>query len=786
MTSTPELSRRGFLAGVGSLGVAFSLGSTALDRNPANAATGHHELRIDETDAADSLSWLVLTPVGLTIHSGKVELGTGTQTALTQIVVEELHVRADHVDYVQGDTQVTPDQGVTAGSKTLQNGGPQLRQAAATAYQALLGLAAQHLHVGEDRLIADDGVIRVKGTHRQVTYAHLLAQAHLVLSADPKAPTASPADYGVVGRPVPRADLPDKLTARFRYVHDVAVPGMLHGRVVRPSGRNARLVSVDPDSAARAKAIPGFVSVVQKGNFVGVVARTEWAAIQAADPGTGIRVTWTDGQPLVPQASLAEALRDPANQYASVEMVNDGDVDHALSSAAATREASYFTPFQMHAAMGASCGVADVRSSPDPSTGIQVTVWSGTQNVYALRGAVAHLLSVPTESVHVVYEEAAGCYGHNGADDAAADAALLSHAVGKPVRVQWSRQDEHGWEPLGPAMAHDMRGGITDGKVVAWEHVLCSPTHGSRPNDNPGTLLAGALAGSLPSPLPSDPGDSAGRNAPVTYAFTDNHLVGKMVRSFETTGADSGTPAAPLRYRFLRSTALRSLGGLSNTFANESFLDELAAAGGVDPLVLRRRSLDDDRAVAVVDALADTWATRPKGGDGIGAGIAFQRYETQYAYAAAYAEVTVDGDTGAVRVRRVVVAHDCGLIVNPDGLRNQIEGNVVQGVSRALKEEVRFDARGVTSVVWEQNEFHPTPQYSVLRFDEVPRIESVLIDRQDQPAWGAGEPAIGVIPAAIGNAIFAATGARVRTLPMTQDRVLDALRNRGQRERRGR
>jgi nicotinate dehydrogenase subunit B len=776
--TTPELSRRGFLAGVGSLAVAFSLGSTALDRNPAHAAVTDHELRVDETDAADSLSWLVLTPAGLTVHSGKVELGTGTRTALTQIVVEELHVRADDVEYVQGDTQVTPDQGVTAGSKTLQNGGPQLRQAAATAYQALLGLAAQHLHVSKDQLVADDGVFRVDGSHRQVTYAQLLAEAHLVLTADPKAPTASPADYAVVGRSVPRAELPDKLTARFRYVHDVAVPGMLHGRVVRPSGRNARFVSIDPDSMARAKAIPGFVSVVQRGNFVGVVARTEWAAIRAAGSSTGIRVNWADGQPLVPQASLPQALRDPANQYATVEMVHDGDVDRAMSSAAVTREASYFTPFQMHGAMGASCGVADVRGAPDPSTGIGVTVWSGTQNVYALRGAVAHLLDVPEESVRVVYEEAAGCYGHNGADDAAADAALLSSVVGRPVRVQWSRQDEHGWEPLGPAMAHDMRGGVTDGKVVAWEHVLCSPTHGSRPNDNPGTLLVGALTGSLPSPLPGDPDDSAGRNAPVTYAFPNNHLVGKMVRSFETTGADSGTPAAPLRYRFLRSTALRSLGGLSNTFANESFLDELAAAGGVDPLELRRTSLDDDRAVAVVEGLADAWASRPKGGDGTGAGIAFQRYETQYAYAAAYAEVTVDTGTGAVRVRRVVVAHDCGLIVNPDGLRNQIEGNVVQGVSRALKEEVQFDARGVTSVVWERNEFHPTPPYSVIRFDEVPQIETVLIDRPDQPAWGAGEPAIGVIPAAIGNAVFAATGARVRTLPMTPERVLDALRNR--------
>jgi CO/xanthine dehydrogenase Mo-binding subunit len=774
-----ELSRRRFLTGVGSLAVGFSLvpGVRARQAARAGAKPPSPGFRIAETSDADSLSWLVLTPAAITIHSGKVELGTGTQTALTQIVVEELHVDGRGVQYVQGDTRVTPDQGTTAGSKTIQNGGPQLRSAAATAFQALLGLAAQRLGVGQDELVADDGVFRDVHTGHRVTYQQLLAGTDLVLVADPNAPLASPDDYEIVGKPVQRADLPDKVSARFRYVHDVTVPGLVHGRVIRPSGRNATFVSIDPASLARAKAIPGFIQVVQQGNFVGVVGTTEWAAIQAADPDTGVVVNWDDGQPLIAQASLPQALRDPANQYASVEMVNVGDVEQGLASAAVTAQAGYFTPFQMHAAMGASCGVADVRTAPDRATGIQVTVWSGTQDVYALRGAVGSLLGVPADSVQVVYEEAAGCYGHNGADDACADAALLSQAVGRPVRVQWSRQDEHGWEPLGPAMAHDLRGGITDGKVVAWEHVLCSPTHNSRPNGNRGTLLAGALTGSLPAALPSAPGDTAGRNAPVTYTFPNNHLVGNLVRSFETTGATSGVPAAPLRYRFLRSTALRSLGGLSNTFANESFIDELAAAGGADPLQLRLSSLGDPRAVAVLEALTDTWAARPRGGNGVGAGIAFQQYETEFTYVAAYAEVAVDTGTGQVQVRRVVVAHDCGLVINPDGLRNQIEGNVVQGVSRALKEEVQFDERGVTSVVWEQSSFHPTPQYSVLRFSEVPEIEVILLDRTDQPAWGAGEPTIGIVPAAIGNAVFAAAGVRVRTLPMTPDRVLDAMRD---------
>ena len=769
--STYELSRRGFLIGTGSLAVSFSLAPGLVGNAPAAAAKSSG-VRIT---APDSLAWLVLTRQTVTIHSGKVELGTGVRTALTQIVLEELHFASANVKYVQGDTATTPDQGNTAGSKTIQNGGPQLRQAAATAFQALLDLAARRLGAPRSRLRASDGVVTDTGTGRTVSYAQLLDGPGTAMAADSAAPVAAPSTYEIVGQPVPRAELPGKLTAQFRYVQDITVAGMLHGRVIRPSGRNASFGSFDSASLAKARSIPGFVRVVRQGNFVGVVAKTEWAAIQAADPDNGLRVNWQDGQPLVPQATLPEALRDPANHYRTVEEDNTGDVDAALATASVIHRASYFTPFQMHAGMGPSCSVADVRSKPNPDTGIQATIWSSSQNVGALRRTTAQLLGLDVSAVRVIYEEGAGCYGHNGADDVAADAALLSAAAGKPVRVQYSRQDEHGWEPLGPATAHDLQGGITDGEVVAWEHVLCTPTHNSRPNGTPGTVVAGQLTGRLPAPLPTTAGNAGGRNAPVTYAFPNHRLLAKLVRSFETTGANSNAPAAPLRYRFLRSTALRSLGGVANTFANESFLDELAAEAGVDPLELRLRSLDDPRAHAVVEALSDAWAGRPQGGNGMGAGIAFAQYETEYAYAAVYAEVGVDSSTGAVRVQRVLVAHDCGLVVNPDGLRNQIEGNVIQGISRALKEEVQFDTRGVTSVVWQQNSSNPTPQYPILRFSEVPSIESILINHPEEPAWGAGEPAIVPVPAAIGNAIYAATGARLRQLPMTPGRVLSVL-----------
>jgi CO/xanthine dehydrogenase Mo-binding subunit len=775
--SAKTLSRRGFLTGAGALAVAFSLAPDMLD--PRAAAAGPPGVRVENGPTADALSWLVLTPGGVAIHSGKVELGTGVRTALTQIVLEELRLPAgEEITYVQGDTAVTPDQGTTAGSKTIQNGGPELRKAAATAFQALLGLAAQRFGVAREKVVARDGVFSVPGTRHSVTYRQLLARADLVLVADPDAPLAAPVDYQVVGQSVSRVDLPDKVTGRFTYLQDVSLPGMLHGRVVRPSGRNARFVAIEPDSLQRAREIPGFVTVVQRGDFVGVVATSEWAAIQAANPDTGIRVVWEDGQPLVPQATFPEALRDPAHHYRTVEEVAVGDVDQAMESAAVQVRAGYFTPFQMHGSMGPSCAVADVQRKPHPVTGIQATVWSATQAVYRLRTTLANLLELPESAVHVVYQEAAGCYGHNGADDAAADAALLSQAVGKPVRVQWARQDEHGWEPLGPAMAHDLRGGVTDGEVVAWEHVIYTPTHNSRPDGRPGTVLAGALSGAgLPAPLPTSAGNAGGRNGPVTYTFPHRRLVAHLVRSFETTGPDSNVPAAPLRYRFPRTTALRSLGGFSNTFANESFLDELAAAAGLDPFELRLRSLDDPRAVAVVEALGDAWAARPRGGDGTGAGLAFARYETEYTYVALYAEVTVDSTTGRIRVRRVVVAHDCGLVINPDGLRNQIEGSVIQGISRTLREEVHLDARGVTSVVWQQNQSNPTPQYPILRFSEVPEIDVILLDRPDEPAWGAGEPTIVPVAAAVGNAVFAATGVRMRTLPMTPDRVLAALRD---------
>jgi CO/xanthine dehydrogenase Mo-binding subunit len=764
----------------GAIAVGFTLTGHA---TPGSAAKGSAEpakkglVRVTAAGAPAEAtqSWLVLAKKGITVYSGKVELGTGVQTALAQMVVEELRLGVADVEWVQGDTLLSVSQGTTSGSKTVQNGGIQLRQAAATAFRELLRRAAAHFRVSPDRLVAEEGrfsLARSRGK-QTVSYEELLAEDVTLVPLDSEAPLVAPDDYKVVGRSTRRVDLRAKLNATFEYLHDVTVPGMLHGRVVRPAGRNATQPVIS--NLDRAKAIPGFVDVVQRDRFIGVIARSEWAAFAAASARTGISVSWTSGPKLIPQADLPTAVRDPANHYRSVVEIDDG-VDSILASADKVMSSRYFSPFQMHGGMGASAAVADVRQVPDPRTGIQATIWSGTQNVTALAGSIALLLGLPADAVRVIYVEATGCYGHNGADDCAADAAVLSQAVGKPVRVQWTRQDEHGWEPLGGAQAHDMRGAVGPDGITAWSHLNYAPTASSRPSaHSPGTLLAGALMGLLPAALPSSPVDTSARNAPVTYGFPQR-VETKMLKSFVTTGPTSATPASPLTYLLPRTTALRSLGGYSNSFANESFFDELAHAGGHDPLELRIASLPDPRAVAVCKALRETWRRRPHGGDGTGAGVAFQQYEIENAYVATYAEVRVDAATGKVSVTRVVVAHDCGLIINPDGLRNQIEGNVVQGVSRTLKEEVSYTDDRVTSLVWQSSSFHPGPQYEVVRFNEVPVVETILINHPDQPPLGAGEPTIGTMAGAIANAIFAATGKRLRTLPFTPDRVKAALK----------
>jgi len=720
-------SRRDFLGRSGALVVSFGLPIEAL------AQAG-----LPPTQDLDA--WLAIATDGhVTAFCGKVELGTGIETAITQLVAEELEVALGQVSLVMGDTERCPDQGPTVGSRTLQGAGPQIRQAAADARQTLLNMAAVRLGVPVVALAAKDGVVTGPGG-RRVSYAELVGGGRLDAKLATRGRLKPPAAMTVIGKPVPRVDLPGKVYGTHLYIQNLGVPRMLHGRVVRSPRAGATVAAVDASSIA---ALPGNVRVVGLGNFVGVVAEREEQAIAAA---AALQVTWQGGAELPGTQALPAALKAaPATER--VAQAN-GDVEAALATAARTLSAEYFVPFQMHASIGPSCAVADVR--PDAAT-----LWSATQSSFLTRASVATLLGLVPDQVRLIWVEGSGCYGHNGADDVTADAALLSQAVGAPVRAQWMRADEHGWEPKGPAMAMTVRGGLdARGRVIAWDSRVYSPTHSSRPSGAaPGSLLAGAELG-----LPRSVGVvGADRNARPAYRFPNDRVRLSLLES-----------AA------LRTSALRGLGSPQNTFATESFMDELAAVAGVDPIAFRLRHLQDPRAVAVLEEVAKLarWDPRPSPqadrASGTGRGVAFVQYDNAGAYVGLVLEVRVDRASGKVRVERVYAAHDCGLVVNPDGVRNQIEGNVIQALSRALLEEVRFDRQAVTSLDW--------ASYPILRFSDVPdEIAISLIDRRDQPSLGAGEPATSPVFAAVANAIFDATGARLRSIPFTPERVRAAL-----------
>jgi CO/xanthine dehydrogenase Mo-binding subunit len=720
-----DLSRRDFLMQAGIIVVGFRFGSAS--RVAALAGAAPAASRLD--------SWLAVGVDGrVTVFCGKVELGTGVSTALRQIVAEELDAPFERIAWVQGDSDRTVDQGSTVGSQTVKRGGAQLRQAAAEARSVLLQLGSSRLGAPVDALVIENGVIAVRGAaDRRATFGELIGGKRFERDVTGKATPKRPSEYRIVGTPVKRVELPAKMTGRHQYVHDVRVDGMLHGRVVRPTAIGAKVESVDEGALS---GIPG-ARLVRKGDFIGVVADREEDAIRAAK---NLKVTWTSASTLPSPDDLYKTLKTiPATDRSTADA---GDVPAALARAAKSLKAEYRWPFQMHASIGPSCAVADVKAD-------RATIYSSTQGAHALKGAIAGLLGMPADGVHVIWIEGSGCYGHNGSDDAAADAALLSQAAGRPVRVQWSRADEHAWEPKGVAMVMEVAGGIDDrGRIVGWDYNVWTPTHSSRPNAQAGaaSFVAGQLAGATPVSRGSLGGE---RNAKHTYDVPSTRVTAHLLQS------------APLRV-----SSFRGLGSPQNSFANESFMDELAFAAGADPVEFRRRHLTDPRAIAVLDAVATLakWEPRPRTGHPDsspvkkGRGVGYTQYEGTEAYVAAIVDVEVDAQN-AIRVRRAYVAHDCGLIVNPDGLRNQIEGNVIQAISRTLKESVKFDRSRVTSVDWRS--------YPILTFAEVPEsIDITLIDHPELASVGAGEASTSPIPGAIANAIFDATGKRLREVPL--------------------
>jgi len=764
------MNRRSFLKGSGALVVGFSIAQVAEDLGLAPGVLDAQ--RLDGASSNQLDGWISVNADGsITAFTGKCEIGQGLYTAQTQLVAEELCVPFNRVKLVQCDTALCPDQGTTSGQQshpTNFNLGS-LALAGATAREALVGLAATRLGVAADQLTVKDGVVSAKAdASKRVTYAELIGDRKFNLTLNRNAKRKPHSEWTVLGTPVARVELPAMVTGRFEFVHNVRVPGMLHGRVVRPPSRNATLMSLDEDSV---RGMPGVVKVVTKKNFVGVVAEKPWQAMQAA---AKLKVAWANGAPLPAQRDIHTRLRDDTRTR-DTKPVDAGEVDAAFSGGAAVVKATYLYPYQMHASMGTACAVADVQ-------GDKATIYAASQAVWPLRSSSAQVLGLKPENVHVIFKQGPGCYGINGADTVAYDAALLSQAVGKPVRVQLARKDEMAWENYGLAFVIEERAALDrNGTIVAWHSEGWSPTLGGRPGpNNPGNQVTGLLAGFEPQPFqPRTP-------APAPNAFSNNdnavpnYVTGLVNGKTEGTGtiATQRVVSHSVRSVFLTGP-LRAPARIQNTFAHESFIDEVAASLKVDPVEYRLRHLSDPRLIAVVNAAAKAanWSGRPsptssrRNGIASGRGMACVLYEGDNGYCSVVAEVDVRLDTGVITPKRFVIAADVGPISNPDGLKNQLEGGSLQGLSRTLLEEVNWDEEKVTSIDWRTYK----PLYLGA---DVPKIEIVLINQAEGEAMGAGETAITVVPAAIANAVFDATGVRLRQVPFTPERVKAALASR--------
>lgn len=758
-----EISRRDFVKASGALVVCFS---TATLVKPLAAAQGPFDTHPSHIDPKKLDSWLAVSADGtVTAYTGKCDFGQGIYTAQTQLIAEELCVPINTVKLLQCDTSITPDQGTTSGSQSTPTNfnDENLAQAAATAREALIAMAAKKFGVSADELKTLDGIITGKNG-RQASYVDLIGGRRFNIPLNAAAKRISPGDWKILGKPVPSLDRTALMTGTFEFVHNVHLPGMVHGRVVRPPQIDATVASVDEQSVRH---IAGVIKVVVRNNFIGVVAEKQWQAEQAAQ---ALKVTWKPAAALPPQKDFYDSMRRQPSH--DVMLVDSKDVETKLRASARVIQATYRHPYQAHGSIGSSCAVADVQ--PD-----RATIWSATQSVYPTMHGIAALTGLPTDKVRVIFVRGAGCYGLNAADTVSYDAALLSQAVRRPVRVQLTRQDEFISENYGSACVVEQQAALDEsGTIEAWNCETWTATLGNRPDyDKPGNVITGMLAGFEPERVTaraaSEPKEQLRNRANAVPSYFAGCISGKCGGAGSIRSERVLTHAVPSPFF---TGPLRSPLRLQNTFAHECFMDEIAAQTKVDPVAYRLQHLRDSRVIDVVKAAAQAanWEPRPspKLGTNVaivsGRGIACVAYEGDNGYAALIAEVEVDQSSGVVQPKRFIVAHDCGPISNPDGVRNQIEGGILQGMSRALGEEITWDDRKVTSVDWET--------YHSLRLDiDVPTIDCVLLDRPHEKATGAGETAITLVAAAIGNAIFDATGARLRELPFTPVRVKAAL-----------
>jgi CO/xanthine dehydrogenase Mo-binding subunit len=685
--------------------------------------------------------WLRINREGtVTAFPGKVEIGQGILTALAQIVAEELDVSLERIRLAPTDTTYSPDEGMTSGSQSITDGGVALRYAAAEARDLLLQRAAARLGVSLEQLSVADGVITAR-SGENITYWDLASDDLLAREATAEIAPKPASLHTVIGTPTPRRDIPAKVRGAPSYVHDLDPPGLLHGRIARPPSYEARLAGVNE---AEVRALPGIVAVVRDGSFLGVVAEREEQAIRALTRLKRI-ARWEEST-VLPETTDPRFLFKESTED---EVISEKRDAAAAARAAKTLEAEYTRPYIAHASIGPSCAVARFEDG-------RYTVWTHSQGIYPLRRDLAGVLGIEEKRVAVIHMDGAGCYGHNGADDAALDAALLARAVpGRPVRVQWTREDEFGWEPYGPAMVVKLKADLdAQGNVVGWTEDIWSNSHSTRPSGLGGINLLAAwhLAQPFkPSPPrnPPLPGGGSHRNGIPIYEFPNERVTNRLVKRMP-----------------VRVSALRALGATANVFAIESFMDELAKAAGADPVEFRLRHLKDPRARAVIETVAAKakWRKGEKGDGTRGRGIGFARYKNGACYVAVIVEVEAGNE---IAVKRAWAAIDAGLVINPDGIANQTEGGIIQTVSWALKEAIQYDRSRILTSNWND--------YPILTFEEAPQVEVTIVNRPELPPLGAGEGAQGPTAAAIANAIHNALGVRLRDMPFTRERVLAAL-----------
>jgi nicotinate dehydrogenase subunit B len=740
MNAPVILDRRQVLAGSGALIMSFSLsGALAQDQTAAIPSPPSAPGSLKTSPYLDA--WIRIDADGITAFTGKAELGQGFKTAFQQIAAEELDIPFASLKVVTADTKLTANEGYTSGSHSMQDSGTAIQYAAAQVRALLIAEAAKRLDVPAENLNTDNGtVVALDG--RRLAYGELVADNMLHVQAQPTSKLKDPATFKVMGLSVPRVDIPAKTTGGMAYIQDMRLPGMVHARVVWPPSYGAELTECD---TAAVEKMPGVVKVVRDGNFLAVVARKEYSAIKAMN-ALSAAAKWKETAHLPKQDDVLALVTGLPSKDSTIFQRSDPS-----AVGVSTIEAAYTRPYQLHGSIGPSCAIAQLADDG-------LTVWSHTQGVYPDRQAIAEMLHMPPASVRVIHVEGSGCYGHNGADDAAADAALIARALpGTRVRVQWMREQEHSWEPFGPAMVTKLKASLgRDGKIADWNYEVWSNTHSMRPG-GAGCLLAAqhmaksfAVPPAKPLPLPEGGGD---RNAIPLYTFPNAHVVHHFI------------PDMPIRI-----SAMRSLGAYHNVFSIESFMDELATLAGADPVEFRLKHLENQRGRDVIEKAAQGfgWLKGQQAPPDRGFGFAFAQYKNLAAYCAIASEVEVNRETGRVRLVRAVAAVDSGQVVNPDGLINQIEGAIVQSMSWTLYESVTFDDTRITSIDWQT--------YPILRFEAVPdSIEVHIINRPGKPFLGSGETGQGPAAASIANAIANATGKRLRNLPLTRKRVKDAI-----------